>query len=136
MTSGYSKTPLARKLGIKPGYKIWVINAPKDYQSFFEGWPKDVELLSSPEIHVEFIHIFAQTLKDLSFHLEAAKPKLKKDGLLWVSWPKKSSKIPSEIDKFDVMRAGQAIGLVDVKVAAIDDDWSGHKLVYRVKDRR
>lgn len=111
------------------------MGAPKDYEAFFENWPDDVKIIPSPRKPVDFIHIFATTSKSLNIALTRAKPKLKMNGTLWVSWPKKSSDKPSEIDKFDVMKAGQAIGLVDVKVAAIDEDWSGHKFVYRVKDR-
>jgi len=133
--AGYSKTPLAKKLGINPGYKIWIIGAPQDYTSLFYDWPDKVEIVTSPRKPVDLIHIFATTSKGLSTALTRAKPKLKMNGTLWVSWPKKSSDINSEIGKFDVMKAGQAIGLVDTKVAAIDEDWSGHKFVYRVKDR-
>ena len=135
MSSAYSGAPLAKKLGIKPGCKVWSINSPKAYQSFFNSWPVGAELLINPEPQMDFIHIFATTQFELNAYQKDAKPRLKTDGILWISWPKKSSKIPTEIDKFDVMRAGQSIGLVDVKVAAIDADWSGHKFVYRLKDR-
>jgi len=135
VTAGYSKTPLARKLGIKPGFKIWVIGAPKAYAEFFDSWPENVDLVDNPKAPVDFIHIFASTALALEGALGRAKPMLKINASLWLSWPKKSSALPSEIGKFDVMKAGQAIGLVDVKVAAIDEDWSGHKFVYRIKDR-
>lgn len=135
MTSGYSDTPLAKKLGIKPGFKIWVLDTPKPYGDFFQAFPNDVKVLDTPSEPVDFIHIFAATLAVLNAHLNAAKPALKMNGTLWISWPKKASSLPSEIGKFDVMKAGQAAGLVDVKVAAIDEDWSGHKFVYRVIDR-
>jgi len=136
VTSGYSGTPLAKKLGLKPGYKVLILGAPKDYARFFGSFPDGVEMVDAPKEPVDFIHIFADTAAALARDLAAAKPYLKKDGTLWVSWPKKSSKRPSEIGKFDVMKAGQKLGLVDVKVAAIDADWSGHKFVYRTKDRR
>lgn len=135
MSAGYSKTPLSKKLGIKSGFKVWVINAPKDYRSFFESLPDDIEFVKTPAEPVDFIHIFANTLDGMNAALARAKPLLKKNASLWISWPKKNSSVASEIGKFDVMKAGQGIGLVDVKVAAIDDDWSGHKFVYRVKDR-
>ena len=136
MSAGYSGTPLAKKLGIKPGFKVRAINAPKDYQTFFDVWPEDVQLTSARNADIDVIHIFASTAETLEDFLKQATPCLKTDGALWISWPKKSSKIPSEIGKFDVMKAGQAAGLVDVKVAAIDDDWSGHKFVYRLQDRK
>ena len=84
---------------------------------------------------VDFTHIFATTENELSEAFQLAKPSLKKNGSLWISWPKKSSKITTKIDKFHVMKYGLENGLVDVKVAAVDDDWSGHKFVYRIKDR-
>ena len=135
-TAGYSGTPLAKKLGIKPGFLVQVFNAPKPYLEFFHEFPDEVVLVNSSEsVEVDFIHIFATTFKELESGLEIAKPNLKKNGILWISWPKKSSKIPTEIDKFTVMKAGQDSGLVDTKVAAIDDQWSGHKFMYRLKDR-
>lgn len=135
MPAGYSKTPLSKKLGIKPGLQIWVIGAPKDYRLFFESLLEDVLFVTDPKEPVDFIHIFARTQNAMNDALARAKPLLKMNSTLWISWPKKSSDLSSEIGKFDVMKAGQAIGLVDVKVAAIDADWSGHKFVYRTADR-
>ncbi|MEM8847744.1 MAG: DUF3052 family protein [Bacteroidota bacterium] len=136
-TAGYSGTPLAKKLGVKPGFLVQVFNSPKTYLDFFNDFPDEVVLVDSSEnIEVDFIHIFATTLKELESGLKIAKPNLKKNGILWISWPKKSSKIPTEIDKFTVMKAGQDSGLVDTKVAGIDDQWSGHKFMYRLKDRK
>lgn len=136
-TSGYSKTPLYKKLGIKAGFLIHVYNSPKNYLDFFHEFPEEVVISNSDQEteSVDFIHIFATSEAELSKAFSIAKPALKKNGVLWISWPKKSSKIPTEIDKFFVMKYGVDNGLVDVKVAAIDADWSGHKFVYRVKDR-
>lgn len=135
MPAGYSKTPLSKKLGIKPKFRLWVIGAPQDYELFFRNLPVGITFTDNPEKPVDFIHIFANTRNAMNDALARAKPHLKMNGTLWISWPKKSSDISSEIGKFDVMKAGQAIGLVDVKVAAIDEDWSGHKFVYRAADR-
>ncbi|MFP2996274.1 DUF3052 family protein [Spongiivirga sp. MCCC 1A20706] len=136
-TSGYSGTPLAKKLGIKSGYEVLVFNTPTSYLNFFRDFPSDVMLIE--DIHhdnlVDIVHFFASTKDELKTFFLAAKKVLKKAGAIWVSWPKKTSKIPSSIDKFDVMQCGLDIGLVDVKVAAINDDWSGHKFVYRKEDR-
>lgn len=136
-TSGYSGTPLAKKLGIKENFLIQVYNSPKSYTSFFRDFPERVVISASKQIKesVDFIHIFATTESELSKAFQLAKPTLKKNGSLWISWPKKSSKITTEIDKFHVMKYGLDNGLVDVKVAAVDSDWSGHKFVYRIKDR-
>lgn len=136
-TAGYSGTPLAKKLGIKENFLIQVYNSPKGYLDFFHDFPEGVVILDSGQEKetLDFIHIFATSEKELSEAFKKAKPTLKKTGALWISWPKKSSKIETEIDKFYVMNYGLDNGLVDVKVAAVDDDWSGHKFVYRVKDR-
>ena len=136
-STGYSKTPLAKKLGIKDNFVVKVYNPPKEYLAFFYEFPDGVIISNENQVKesVDFIHIFATSEKELSTAFSIAKPTLKKNGILWISWPKKSSKIPTEIDKFFVMKYGVDNGLVDVKVAAIDQDWSGHKFVYRVKDR-
>lgn len=136
-TAGYSGTPLAKKLGIKSGFSVQVFHSPKPYLDFFHEFPEEVIFIDSSEKNtVDFIHIFATTVNELESSLDMAKPNLKKDGILWISWPKKTSKIPTEIDKFYVMKAGQEVGLVDTKVAAVDDQWSGHKFMYRIKDRK
>ena len=135
--AGYSGTPLAKKLGIKGNFLIQLYNPPKNYTDFFHEFPDGVVISDSAQEKesVDFIHIFATTERELSEAFTKAKPTLKKTGTLWISWPKKSSKIPTEINKFYVMKYGLDNGLVDVKVAAVDQDWSGHKFVYRVKDR-
>lgn len=136
-TAGYSKTPLSKKLGIKENFLIQIHNSPKSYTDFFYEFPSGVIISEGRQGKetVDFIHIFATTEQELSDAFSIAKPSLKKTGQLWISWPKKSAKISSEIDKFFVMKYGLDNGLVDVKVAAIDENWSGHKFVYRVKDR-
>lgn len=136
-TTGYSKTPLAKKLGIKEHFLIQVYNSPKNYTDFFHEFPNGVVISDTEQEKetLDFIHIFASTEKELSKAFKVAKPTLKKNGSLWVSWPKKTSKLPSEIDKFHVMKCGLDNRLVDVKVAAIDNDWSGHKFMYRKEDR-
>lgn len=131
----YSGTPLDRKLGLKPGQVVLILNAPKPYPDFFLEPPELDYLEASDESPADFIHHFARTFEELEKGLKQAKPRLKPNGMLWISWPKKASGLPAEIGKFDVMQAGQAIGLVDVKVASIDQTWSGHKFVVPVKDR-
>ena len=135
-TAGYSKTPLAKKLGIKEGSSVIVMNQPKEYINFFHDFPERVVFVDSKDVtEVDFVHLFVSTYDKLDQMLPKAKEHLKTDGILWISWPKKSSNLPSEIGKFDVLKSGLDIGLVDVKVAAIDHDWSGHKFVYRKTDR-
>jgi hypothetical protein len=135
--SRYSQTPLFKKLGIKEGFVIQVYNAPKNYRDFFYEFPSGVQIVatSQKKESVDLIHIFATSEAALSAAFFEAKLALKKNGALWISWPKKSSKIPTEIDKPFVRNYGLQNGLVDVKLAAIDLIWSGHKFVYRVEDR-
>jgi len=119
-TLGYSGTPLEKKLGIKEGYSIQVLNSPKNYLDFFISFPSNVQISTTNEkLTVDFAHIFCTTEKELEEYFLAAKNNLKKTGMIWVSWPKKSSKLITEIDKFKVMEFGLKNGLVDTKVAAI-----------------
>ena len=128
---------MAKKLGLKAGDTIQVFNAPKRYMDFFNDFPFGVKDMGKGvfDEQIDFIHVFAKTFDELESSFEIAKPNLKKNGILWISWPKKSSGILTELDKFSIMQYGLRSGLVDTKVAAIDENWSGHKFVYRLKDR-
>jgi hypothetical protein len=134
--SGYSSTPLAKKLGLKPGAIVLIQNSPKDYFQFFEDAPE--ELIFSRESGsdaIDFIHAFCVSNDQIEEVNKLLKPRLKTDGMLWISWPKGSSKKKAALNR-DIIRAYfLAKGLVDVKVASIDEDWSGLKFVYRLKDR-
>lgn len=136
-TAGYSGTPLAKKLGLKDGDAIQVFNAPKKYKDFFDDFPSGVRDMGKGVFkeEIDFIHIFAKTFDELESIFKIARPNLKKNGILWISWPKKSSGILTELDKFSIMKYGLKSGLVDTKVAAVDENWSGHKFVHRLKDR-
>ena len=136
MTSGYSGTPLAKKLGIKAGDNILFQNTPEHYLQLFSDFPADTVVLT--EINhqtADFIHIFCTTTEDLEVVAKKFKPALKKSGMLWISWPKGSSAIPTDLKRDFIREYLLDNGLVDVKVAAVDDDWSGLKFVYRLKDR-
>ena len=131
-----SNTPLYKKLGIKEGFNILVLNQPKNYIDFFTDFPQNITITNSCENeYFDFIHIFAKTLKELETFFLLAKSSLKKNGTLWVSWHKKTSKIKTELDKFIIMKYGLSNGLVDTKITSIDENWSGYKFVYRLKDR-
>ena len=136
-TTGYSGTPLARKLGIKDGDSIQIFNSPKNYIDFFFDFPNNVKIVDQIKStsEIDFIQIFSTNKDELKAFFSIAKPNLKKSGILWLSWPKKSSKIKTDLDKSIILGFGLDNGLVDTKVAAIDKDWSGHKFVYRKKDR-
>ncbi len=136
MNSGYSQTPLAKKLGLKHGHSFLLYRAPNHYFSLFEDLPEDlIELKTLKEKSADFIHVFCTTLTDLSQVIDRYKPVLKINGLMWVSWPKGSSKIITDLKREPVRKLILNKGLVDIKVAAIDADWSGLKFVYRLKDR-
>lgn len=136
MNKKISTTPLYKKLGITEGSEIMVLNQPKNYTDFFSEFPAGVLLnKKANRKQVVFIHIFVRTVIELESLYNIAKESLKKNGVLWISWPKKTSKIASELDKFMIMKYGLENGLVDTKVASIDENWSGHKFVYRVTDR-
>ncbi|SMD32903.1 Protein of unknown function [Reichenbachiella faecimaris] len=135
MTAGYSSTPLAKKLGIKSAFKVLLVNEPDHYHDLFSDWPELVEHIDQPEVEsIDFIHIFCREEKDLK---EAANqiPWLKKNGTMWVSWVKLSSKLPSPFRENHIRDYMLDAGLVDVKVAAVDADWSGLKFMYRLRDR-
>ncbi len=135
-TAGYSATPLARKLGIKAENDFMLINAPGHYFDLFADFPETaVEQTSPAEETLDFIHLFVQHRVTLEAEVPTLKPLLKKTGMLWVSWPKGKSKLETDINREDIREYVLAQGLVDVKVAAVDKDWSGLKFVYRVKDR-
>ena len=135
MTTGYSGTPLAKKLGIKFGFQILLINEPEHYFDLFTDLPK-IDIIRYPDDQsIDFIHIFSTNLKDLEKDVLTYKPYLKKDGMLWISWPKGTSTIPTNLKRDTVRELLLQLGLVDTKVAAIDENWSGLKFVYRIKDR-
>lgn len=136
MPAGYSQTPLVRKLGIKPGDRILLIKAPTHYLELLGELPQNVSVINKKsEGNLPFIHLFAKNSRDLIEQFPTAKELLAKDGMLWVSWIKKSSKMETDISESDVRRLGLDLGLVDVKICAVDEDWSGLKFMYRKKDR-
>lgn len=136
-TAGYSGTHLAKKLGIKSGFNILLINQPTHYPQLFSDFPEDVAIATNPSKEtLDFIHLFCITRAELEPIIPSLKSFLKKNGMLWVSWPKGSSKIPTDLKRDFIREHILAQGLVDVKVAAIDENWSGLKFVYRLVDRK
>ncbi|MDX1641876.1 MAG: hypothetical protein R3220_09285 [Balneolaceae bacterium] len=136
MSAGYSKTPLVRKLGIKPGNTILTLKAPSHYFDLLGELPPNVTIADeASEEKVPFIHLFAKDAKDLTGYFPIAKNRLEIDGMLWVSWIKKASKLETDISESDVRGLGLELGLVDIKICSVDEDWSGLKFMYRKKDR-
>jgi len=134
--TGYSQTPLAKKLGIKDGFIIKLVNQPNYYTNLFDDFPSVIIHSESENNHsVDFIHLFCTTFSELENNVTMLKNMLKKDGLFWISWPKGSSGISADLKRDDIREHLLSLGLVDVKICAIDENWSGLKFVYRVKDR-
>ncbi|MFK7951286.1 MAG: DUF3052 domain-containing protein [Ekhidna sp.] len=134
--AGYSKTPLWKKLGIKEEYQCFLFQTPENYFELLEAIPLnsqfDDELLQPT---YDFEHVFVTYINELEEHWTAWKGVLKKDGILWVSWPKGTSKMETDLNGNIVREFGLNGGLVDIKVCAVDEVWSGLKFMYRKKDR-
>jgi hypothetical protein len=133
--AGYSETPLIKKLGIKSGSSIFVHQAPEAYFDWLGPLPNKVTIKKKVTGQLDFIHLFVKDEKSFHQAFVKAQKVLKKDGMLWVSWPKKSSGVVTDLDENVIRNFGLQEGLVDVKVCAVDDVWSGLKFVVRVKDR-
>ncbi|MEQ5790025.1 DUF3052 family protein [Muricauda sp. NFXS6] len=139
MTAGYSGTPLAKKLGLKEGLKLLLFNPPEHYFELFSDLPTNLNIVDidpSKENNVDFIHLFFTSFDDLQTQATKYIRVLKKNGLLWISWPKGQSNIQTDLKRDLIREHILDLGLVDVKIAAIDEDWSGLKFVYRTKDRQ
>lgn len=133
--AGYSGTPLEHKLGIKPGFAVYPIGAPKDYRTWL-GELSDVSFVTKPpKGGTDMVHLFVTLLAELDRQLPMARRAMKADGMLWVSWYKKSAKIPSDVTEDAIRNRALKTDLVDVKVCAVTDVWSGLKLVVRKKLR-
>ena len=136
--AGYSGTPLARKLGIKEGHRVAAVGAPSGFPDLLSELPPGVELRIDPaegDGPFDVVVLFAREAGELGEAFSAWKSRIRKDGGLWVGWPKKSSSLETDLDKSVVQRTGLDGGLVDNKVCAIDRDWSGLRFVYRLEDR-
>ena len=135
--AGYSGTPLIKKLGLKPGQRACFMSAPEDFQKTLGALPLGIELIQRlPKMRsLDFIHFFTKERNKLEKSFPQLKAALNWDGILWISWPKGSSKVATDINENIVREIGLDVGLVDVKVAAVDEVWSGLKFVHRVKDR-
>lgn len=133
--AGYSKRPLPEKLGIKPGQKIYLGNSPNGYRKTLGPLPAGATLLKTLRGNCEFIQFFAKERSQLEASFPGLKKNLAADGCLWISWPKGASGVKTDVNENVVREIGLENGLVDVKVCAVDEVWSGLKFVYRLKDR-
>jgi hypothetical protein len=129
--AGYSGTPLARKLGIAAGDRVAVIGAPPTYRASLEPLPQDVTFTKKVDAKSDLVHLFTTARAELAAALARYRATLAPDAVVWVSWPKKAARMPTDVTE-DVIRAeALPLGFVDVKVCAVDEVWSGLKLVVR-----
>jgi hypothetical protein len=135
--AGYSGTPLPRKLGIKPGARVALVGAPADFADTLGELPDGAQSrpLGRGAGRCDVIVCFARTVAELARALPALPARLEPAGGLWIAWPKKSSRLATDLTEAEVRARGLATGLVDNKVCAIDDTWSGLRFVVRLKDR-
>ncbi len=129
--AGYSGTPLAKKLGIKEQFKVVAVRAPEGYRALLEPLPLCVQLVSKLDRTTNIVHLFTTKKSELATALAAYRRKLDPQAVVWVSWPKQSSKVPTEITEDVVREVALPLGFVDVKVCAVNEIWSGLKLVVR-----
>lgn len=129
--AGYSGTPLAKKLGIKEGFKVFAAGAPANYRELIEPLPASVRFVSKFDRTTNAVHIFTTRRSELSRALPAYRKRLNPEAIVWVSWPKKAAKVDTDITEDVVREIALPLGFVDVKVCAVDEVWSGLKLVVR-----
>ena len=134
--AGYSKRSLVEKLGIKPGHRVYFGNPPEDYSKTLGALPEDTILLKALKDPCGFIQFFTKDKAELESTFPRLKKNLEQDGSLWISWPKGASKIRTDLNENIVREIGLRNGLVDIKVCAVDDIWSGLKFVVRLRDRK
>jgi len=133
--AGYSGTPLVKKLGIKEGFRVAFVGAPKDFDKDLGFLPSDVRLLVRPAPPMDFVLLFTKSAAALERDFSRLAKTLLPNGMLWIAWPKKASGVTTDLSDNTVRQIGLSAGLVDVKVCAVNDVWSGLKFVYRVEDR-
>lgn len=135
LNAGYSETPLAKKLGIASGTRLHLVAAPRSYLDLLDPLSVGVVFVRKLDPSVDIEHIFVTERARLVDALVAALPKLRSDAAIWVSWPKKASKVATDITEDTIRELALPMGLVDIKVCAVDETWSGLKLVIRKESR-
>ena len=133
--AGYSGTPLVKKLGIKEGARVALVNAPANFQTELAELPDNVTFLKPASKSLDLILLFVLSERILARDFSKLATRLTSNGMIWIAWPKKSSGVATDLTFERVQRIGLDARLVDVKICAIDDTWSGLKFVYRLKDR-
>ncbi|MFL6585108.1 MAG: DUF3052 domain-containing protein [Chthoniobacterales bacterium] len=133
--AGYSGTPLVRKLGIKPRERVVTINRPANYRELLAGLPEGVVVANRTMPGATFVHLFVTDRSDLARELKRLRREIDEAGTVWVSWPKKSSRVTSDVTEDAIRAEALPLGFVDVKVCAVDETWSGLKLMIRRSER-
>jgi hypothetical protein len=134
--AGYSGTPLPKKLGVKPNQRIALVNAPTDFAKVLGRLPENAAIVKRLDGPLDLILLFVDREQTLAKQFPILANKLQSNGMIWVAWPKKSSGVATDLVFEKVQRIGLDSGLVDVKICAVDDVWSGLKFVIRLKDRK
>jgi hypothetical protein len=134
-TSGYSGTPLAKKLGIKDCSRVFILGGPDGFERLLEPLPLGVAFVSKPSAKTDIAHVFVTHREELLKHLTSLRKKLRSDAAVWISWPKKAAKVPTTVTEDTIREIALPLGFVDIKVCAVSEVWSGLKLVVR-KDVR
>jgi hypothetical protein len=129
--AGYSGTPLFKKLGIKSGSRVVAKRAPKEYQSLLAPLPPEVAMSARVTSSTDLVHLFCTARAELFADLSALRETIRPDAAIWISWPKKTSKVPTDITEDTIRTVALPMGYVDIKVCAVSDVWSGLKLVIR-----
>ncbi|MCP3446949.1 DUF3052 family protein [Bradyrhizobium sp. CCGUVB14] len=133
--AGASGKPIVQKLGIKPGFCIFVDGLATAYRDVVGELPDDVTIARTAKAPLDMVHLFAADAKGLAAKLRSYRKAIAPDGMIWASWPKKASGVATDVTEALVRETALANGLVDIKICAVDDVWSGLKLVIPVKDR-
>ena len=139
--AGYSGTPLAKKLGIGTGHRVWLTQAPANYKTLVAPLPDGVTFVSKASSTTDVAHVFTSKRRELEKTLRALRSALRPDAAIWVSWPKKTSakkagSVPTDITEDVIREVALPMGFVDIKVCAVDETWSGLKLVVRKELRQ
>jgi len=129
--AGYSGTPLPKKLGIAAGQTVCAIDPPRPYRQLVSPWPDGAQLVAEPGARTSLVHLFVTERATLARSAKALRETLAPTAVLWVSWPKKASKQPTDITEDVIREVALPMGWVDVKVCAVDETWSGLKLMVR-----
>ena len=134
--AGTSGKPISQKLGLKLGFRIFVDGAPADYRELVGEWPDGAKLVARAKAPLDMVHLFATQAKGLATKLSRYRDAIAPGGMIWVSWPKQASRVQTDLSDVVMRDIALPLGLVDIKVCAIDETWSGLKFVIPVAKRR